>query len=97
MVPKVFVQAGTVFLFNLSALNNNEFHIENEAFHFSDALITTFSGDRDYGHFGTSLKFRDTNNDGIDDLIIGSPFRTEDLTEEIIGGQCKLTELKHVS
>lgn len=69
-------------------------NIQNEALYLSNALVTSFSGDRDYGHFGTSVKFRDTNGDGVQDLIIGAPFRTKDLTEEIIGGWYYLAIIK---
>ena len=86
MVPNTFTQAGTVYLFNLTSLVAMGADIQNEAVFLSHSLVSTFSGDRDYGHFGMSVKFKDTNNDGIQDLIIGAPFRTEDLTEEITGG-----------
>ena len=89
-IPYTFTQAGRVYLFNLTSVNAAGTGIQNEAEFLSDKVVSTFSGDRDYGHFGMSLKFRDTNDDKFQDLIIGAPFRTEDFTEEITGGECFL-------
>ena len=33
------------------------------------------------------FQFSDINGDGFDDLIIGSPLRTDDITEEIHAGE----------
>ena len=84
-VPHMFIQAGSVYLFNLTSLIANGGGIYNEQAHLSDEAVSTFSGDRDYGKFGMSVKFRDTNDDTFQDLLVGAPFRTEDLTEEIKG------------
>ena len=85
-VPYTFTQAGRVYLFNLTSVSAEGINIPNENVYLKHQIASTFSGDRDYGHFGMSVKFRDTNNDAFQDLIIGAPFRTEDLTEEITGG-----------
>ncbi|PVD23836.1 hypothetical protein C0Q70_17110 [Pomacea canaliculata] len=71
-VPWTFTQAGVVQLFNLS-----------DGAH----LITTFSGDRRSSNFGGKVMFADVNDDGYDDLLLGAPFRTEDITEEIHAGE----------
>ena len=84
--PYTFTQAGRVYLFNLTSVSAERIDIQNERVYLKDKVASIFSGDRDYGHFGMSVKFRDTNNDAFQDLIIGAPFRTEDLTEEITGG-----------
>ncbi|XP_065055782.1 phosphatidylinositol-glycan-specific phospholipase D-like isoform X2 [Rhopilema esculentum] len=86
MVPNTFTQAGTVHLFNLTLLVRSGFHF-NENLFSSSAVVGNFSGDRDYGGFGMAVKFEDTNGDSVDDIIIGAPFRTEDLTEEIVGAE----------
>ncbi len=84
-IPITFKQAGKVYLFKLASLlkgthNNDGNSLSNEA------MIASFSGDRGYARFGMSLEFKDTNQDSVDDLVIGSPYRTQDLTEEITGG-----------
>jgi len=86
-VPHMFIQAGSVYLFNLTSLNANGNGVYNEQAHFSDEAVSIFSGDRDYGKFGMSVTFRDINDDAFHDLLVGAPFRTEDLTEEIIGSE----------
>ena len=94
MVPNTFTQAGTVHLFNLTLLVRSGFHF-NENLFSSSAVVGNFSGDRDYGGFGMAIKFEDTNGDSVDDIIIGAPFRTEDLTEEIIGGMHRIFVVKN--
>ncbi|KAK0052127.1 phosphatidylinositol-glycan-specific phospholipase D [Biomphalaria pfeifferi] len=65
-------QAGAVYIYKLTDLKNP---------------ITVLSGDRKFGRFGATIKVLDVNSDGIDDLIVGAPLRTEDITEEITGAQ----------
>ena len=84
MVPNTFIQAGRVYLVNFTKIL--ETGIRNEFIHKSEAVVATFSGDRSFARFGMTVDFKDANHDLIDDLIIGSPFRTKDLTEEITGG-----------
>lgn len=84
MVPNTFIQAGRVYLLNFTKIF--EKGIRNEDIHKSEAVTATFSGDRSFARFGMIIDFKDTNHDSIDDLVIGSPFRTKDLTEEITGG-----------
>ncbi|XP_041456952.1 phosphatidylinositol-glycan-specific phospholipase D-like [Lytechinus variegatus] len=45
--------------------------------------IALYEGDRQYGRFGGELMFDDITGDGIDDLIVGAPFRTQDISEEL--------------
>lgn len=49
--------------------------------------VTLFEGDRSYARFGWQVDFMDLNLDGIDDLMLSSPFRTSDITEELTGGE----------
>ena len=32
-------------------------------------------------------QFHDVNGDGLDELVVGSPLRSEDITEEFYGGR----------
>ena len=45
-----------------------------------------FEGDRSFARFGWSLAFTDVNMDDVKDLLFSAPFRTDDITEELIGG-----------
>ncbi|CAL1540071.1 unnamed protein product [Lymnaea stagnalis] len=71
-VPLDLEQAGSLYLYNLSD---------------PQQPITIFNGDRKFARFGATVKFTDTNRDGVDDLIIGAPLRTDDITEELTGAQ----------
>ncbi|XP_005096368.1 phosphatidylinositol-glycan-specific phospholipase D [Aplysia californica] len=71
-IPFSFPQVGSVYLYNLS----------NPV-----KPIAVFNGDRRYGRFGAQVKFADLNGDFVDDLIIGAPLRTKDLTEEVVGAE----------
>ncbi|KAL8584655.1 hypothetical protein ACOMHN_002384 [Nucella lapillus] len=72
-VRLTFSQTGTVLLLNLS----NPYQ----------PPLAQFNGDRRYSRFGSQVKFFDINSDGFDDLIIGAPLRTDDITEEIYAGE----------
>lgn len=45
-----------------------------------------FEGDQSFARFGWDFGLMDINQDGIKDLLFSSPFRTNDITEEIRGG-----------
>ncbi|XP_030847523.1 phosphatidylinositol-glycan-specific phospholipase D-like [Strongylocentrotus purpuratus] len=45
--------------------------------------IAMYEGDRQYGRYGGELMFQDVTGDGIDDLVVSAPFRTEDISEEL--------------
>ena len=47
-----------------------------------------FEGDRSFARFGWSLALTDVNQDGVEDLLFSAPFRTEDITEVLRGGNC---------
>ena len=79
-VPTTFDQAGQVFLLNLTILAYQRSIMLSQAHY-----ITRFKGNRNYGRFGWHLSWQDVNDDDVDDLIFGSPYYTEDLTE-INGG-----------
>jgi len=67
-----FHQAGAVLLYNMSH---------------PGTPVSVFRGDCCFGRFGAAVKFADVNRDGVDDLIIGAPLRTKDVTGEIFGAQ----------
>lgn len=67
-LPFVFEHAGVVVLYNVTKDGT------------SLTEISRFEGDRSYGRFGQFVKFEDINSDGIDDLIIGAPLRSQDPT-----------------
>ncbi|KAK2566631.1 Phosphatidylinositol-glycan-specific phospholipase D [Acropora cervicornis] len=46
-----------------------------------------FEGDRSFARFGWDVGLMDINQDGIKDLLFSSPFRTNDITEEIRGAE----------
>uniref|UniRef100_A0A0B7B351 Integrin alpha-2 domain-containing protein n=2 Tax=Arion vulgaris TaxID=1028688 RepID=A0A0B7B351_9EUPU len=71
IISAKFEQVGSVFLYNISSSSQNP--------------ITVFNGDRRFARFGGHIKFSDVNRDGFDDLIIGAPLRTDDITEELTG------------
>ncbi|XP_033118373.1 phosphatidylinositol-glycan-specific phospholipase D-like [Anneissia japonica] len=48
--------------------------------------VAVFKGDRSYARFGMSAKLNDVTGDKIDDLIVSAPFRIDDITEELYGG-----------
>ena len=50
-------------------------------------IIARYQSDRAYSRFGEVLEFTDVNLDGRDELIIASPRRSEDWTEESHGGK----------
>ncbi|XP_076462719.1 phosphatidylinositol-glycan-specific phospholipase D-like isoform X2 [Babylonia areolata] len=68
-----FPQTGAVWLYNLSDP------------HWAPAA--TLQGDRRFSRFGSQILFSDVNSDGFDDLIVGAPFRTDDVTEEVHAGE----------
>ncbi|XP_050747533.1 phosphatidylinositol-glycan-specific phospholipase D isoform X1 [Gymnogyps californianus] len=50
------------------------------------SLLSTFSGDRRFSHFGGDVYLSDLDNDGLDEMIVTSPLRTNDITTILFGG-----------
>nr|XP_009939570.1 PREDICTED: phosphatidylinositol-glycan-specific phospholipase D [Opisthocomus hoazin] len=50
------------------------------------ALLSTFSGDRRFSRFGGDVCLSDLDNDGLDEMIVASPLRTNDITTVLFGG-----------
>lgn len=80
-LPVTLDQAGNVYLFSLKTLS----YKRNVLLHETE-YVTLFEGDRDYGKFGWYTSWQDVNGDGISDLVLGSPYRTQDLAE-VDGGK----------
>ncbi|XP_052229611.1 phosphatidylinositol-glycan-specific phospholipase D-like isoform X2 [Dreissena polymorpha] len=68
-----FEQAGNVFLFNTT-----------DGF-IPVQLNQTIDGDRRFERFGTKIRFFDVSGDGLDDLIVTAPLRSQDISEEFYG------------
>ncbi|XP_021244243.1 phosphatidylinositol-glycan-specific phospholipase D [Numida meleagris] len=50
------------------------------------SLLSTFSGDRRFSRFGGDTYLSDLDNDGLDEMIVTSPLRTNDITTVLFGG-----------
>ncbi|XP_042724868.1 phosphatidylinositol-glycan-specific phospholipase D [Lagopus leucura] len=50
------------------------------------SLLSTFSGDRRFSRFGGDTYLSDLDNDGLDEMIVTSPLRTNDITTVLLGG-----------
>ncbi|XP_075561639.1 phosphatidylinositol-glycan-specific phospholipase D [Pelecanus crispus] len=50
------------------------------------SLLSTFSGDRRFSHFGGDTHLSDLDNDGLDEMIVTSPLRTNAVTTVLFGG-----------
>ncbi|XP_072183375.1 phosphatidylinositol-glycan-specific phospholipase D [Excalfactoria chinensis] len=50
------------------------------------SLLSTFSGDRRFSRFGGDIYLSDLDNDGLDEMIVTSPLRTNDITTVLLGG-----------
>ncbi|XP_074843689.1 phosphatidylinositol-glycan-specific phospholipase D [Carettochelys insculpta] len=73
-ISSVLHQAGTVLMYDLTRGAK-------------PSLLSTFSGDRRFSHFGGDVHLRDLNNDGLDEIIVTAPLRTEDITSVLYGGE----------
>uniref|UniRef100_A0A8D0GVE1 Phosphatidylinositol-glycan-specific phospholipase D n=1 Tax=Sphenodon punctatus TaxID=8508 RepID=A0A8D0GVE1_SPHPU len=51
------------------------------------SLLSIFSGDRRFSRFGGDVHLRDLDNDGLDEVVVASPLRTEDITSVLYGAQ----------
>ncbi|XP_069709193.1 phosphatidylinositol-glycan-specific phospholipase D isoform X2 [Phaenicophaeus curvirostris] len=50
------------------------------------SLLSTFSGDRRFSRFGGDVYLSDLDKDGLDELIVTSPLRTNSFTTILFGG-----------
>ncbi|XP_071592405.1 phosphatidylinositol-glycan-specific phospholipase D isoform X1 [Heliangelus exortis] len=50
------------------------------------SLLSTFSGDRRFSRFGGDVYLSDLDNDGLDEMIVTSPLRTNGITTILFGG-----------
>ncbi|XP_075069248.1 phosphatidylinositol-glycan-specific phospholipase D isoform X2 [Mixophyes fleayi] len=49
--------------------------------------LCTLRGDRSFSRFGTKLHLSDLDDDGLDEIIVSSPLRTDDITPMLFGPQ----------
>uniref|UniRef100_A0A674I0D2 Phosphatidylinositol-glycan-specific phospholipase D n=1 Tax=Terrapene triunguis TaxID=2587831 RepID=A0A674I0D2_9SAUR len=73
-IPSVLHQAGTVLMYDLTDGAK-------------PSLLSTFSGDRRFSRFGGDVHLNDLDNDGLDEIIVTSPLRTDDITSVLFGGE----------
>ncbi|XP_073187979.1 phosphatidylinositol-glycan-specific phospholipase D isoform X3 [Lepidochelys kempii] len=73
-ISSVLHQAGTVLMYDLTDGAK-------------PSLLSTFSGDRRFSRFGGDVHLSDLDNDGLDEIIVTSPLRTEDITSVLFGGE----------
>lgn len=81
-LPIDFDQAGSVYMLNLTTV----LHLQKDLILTEMEHNAVFEGDQSFARFGWDVGLMDINEDGIKDLLFSSPFRTNDITEEIRGG-----------
>ena len=74
-VPSKFEQAGQIFLLSLKMLVEKH-HVILPG---PGDYVSRFEGNLDFGRFGWHVTWQDVNNDGLSDLVLGSPYQTEDV------------------
>uniref|UniRef100_A0A8C3JEI2 Phosphatidylinositol-glycan-specific phospholipase D n=1 Tax=Calidris pygmaea TaxID=425635 RepID=A0A8C3JEI2_9CHAR len=66
-ISSVLHQAGLALIYDLT--NSTQ-----------PSLLSTFSGDRRFSRFGGDIYLSDLDNDGLDEMIVTSPLRSNDIT-----------------
>uniref|UniRef100_A0A8B9F5L9 Phosphatidylinositol-glycan-specific phospholipase D n=1 Tax=Amazona collaria TaxID=241587 RepID=A0A8B9F5L9_9PSIT len=72
-ISSVLIQAGLALVYDLTDSTK-------------PSLLSTFSGDRRFSHFGGDIHLSDLDNDGLDEMIVTSPLRTNAITTILFGG-----------
>ncbi|XP_005149924.2 phosphatidylinositol-glycan-specific phospholipase D [Melopsittacus undulatus] len=72
-ISSVLLQAGLTLVYDLTDSTK-------------PSLLSTFSGDRRFSHFGGDIHLSDLDNDGLDEMIVTSPLRTNAITTILFGG-----------
>ncbi|XP_014131281.1 phosphatidylinositol-glycan-specific phospholipase D isoform X3 [Zonotrichia albicollis] len=72
-MSSVLHQAGLVLVYDLS--NSTK-----------PSLLSTFSGDRRFSRFGGDIYLSDLDSDGLDEMIVASPLRTNGVSSVLAGG-----------
>uniref|UniRef100_A0A8C3MKV8 Phosphatidylinositol-glycan-specific phospholipase D n=1 Tax=Geospiza parvula TaxID=87175 RepID=A0A8C3MKV8_GEOPR len=72
-ISSVLHQAGLALVYDLS--NSTK-----------PSLLSTFSGDRRFSRFGGDVYLSDLDSDGLDEMIVSSPLRTNGVTSILAGG-----------
>ena len=79
-VQSTFEQAGQIFLLSLKMLAGKH-HVTLPGVDY----VSRFEGNHAFGRFGWHVGFLDSNNDGVSDLILGSPYQTKDVFKPTTG------------
>ncbi|KFW68853.1 Phosphatidylinositol-glycan-specific phospholipase D [Pygoscelis adeliae] len=72
-ISSVLHQAGLALVYDVTGSTN-------------PSLLSTFSGDRRFSRFGGDVHLSDLDNDGLDEMIVASPLRTNGITTILFGG-----------
>ncbi|XP_065523281.1 phosphatidylinositol-glycan-specific phospholipase D isoform X1 [Lathamus discolor] len=72
-ITSVLLQAGLALVYDLTDSTK-------------PSLLSTFSGDRRFSHFGGDIHLSDLDDDGLDEMIVTSPLRTNAITTILFGG-----------
>ncbi|XP_061202369.1 phosphatidylinositol-glycan-specific phospholipase D isoform X1 [Neopsephotus bourkii] len=72
-ISSVLLQAGLALVYDLTDSTK-------------PSLLSTFSGDRRFSHFGGDIHLSDLDDDGLDEMIVTSPLRTNAITTILFGG-----------
>ncbi|XP_025907906.1 phosphatidylinositol-glycan-specific phospholipase D-like, partial [Nothoprocta perdicaria] len=73
-ISTVLHQAGLAFMYELTESAQ-------------PSLLSIFSGDRRFSRFGGDVFLSDLDNDGLDEIIVTSPLRTNEITTILLGGE----------
>ncbi|EDO37905.1 predicted protein [Nematostella vectensis] len=76
-IESTFEQSGVVYLLNMSGILQRKQNVS----------LTNMTGDRRFARTGWVVDWADVNMDGIQDLLFSAPFRTNDITEELVGSE----------
>ncbi|XP_062474036.1 phosphatidylinositol-glycan-specific phospholipase D isoform X2 [Pezoporus occidentalis] len=72
-ISSVLLQAGLALVYDLTDSTK-------------PSLLSSFSGDRRFSHFGGDIHLSDLDDDGLDEMIVTSPLRTNAISMILFGG-----------
>ncbi|EDO26775.1 predicted protein, partial [Nematostella vectensis] len=82
-IESTFEQSGVVYLLNMSGILQRKQNVSLT----NMTVAALFEGDRRFARTGWVVDWADVNMDGIQDLLFSAPFRTNDITEELVGSE----------